>query len=346
VPDRDAARAGSAESSIRRIAAAAVTLAIIDVFVPGWVARAERSRYEGGHPFRFEYSDLFAIGPVVAYLRDHPRGDRPRAVFLGNSVVWGYRLPPEDSVPARFQGLEPSVRVFNLAVNGFGIVSAYLMLKDVIDSIDTVYVHVGGREVNAGLARLIPVADEDVSRFGLDAADRVEESLERGLGFWRLYRYSYRLQAAVFGTSARNYVYAHKAALVGGSADAGRTPDYAPNPPAAQPLRFVHRVAATEPTPERRRALAEADPGLWECAAVVRAHGKHAVFWTAEDSGASTAWDEWNRVFLGSAAFVRIVVPADMLIDERHLTSNGSAAVAALLHELTRDAFASPNAVH
>src|SRR5437867_5682255 len=120
-------------SRVRRFAAAAATLAVIDLFVPTWVARAEQSRYEGDRVFRFEYSDLFAVGPVVAYLRDHPRGDRPRAVFLGNSVVWGFRLPVEESLPVQFQRLQPSVRVFNFAVNGFGIASAHLMLKQVVD---------------------------------------------------------------------------------------------------------------------------------------------------------------------------------------------------------------------
>ena len=120
MPEQDIRRPAG-RPALRRLIVAVLTLAVIDVFVPGWLARAERARYEGGGVFRFAYSDLFGIGPAVEYLGDHPRGDRPRAVFLGNSVVWGYRLRTEDSLPVQFQQLEPSVRVFNFAVNGFGI---------------------------------------------------------------------------------------------------------------------------------------------------------------------------------------------------------------------------------
>src|SRR3989338_6540526 len=125
MPDGGRVGGSVAASPVRRLVATALTLAAIDPFVPAWLARAERTRYESDRVFRFEHSDLFATGPVVEYLREHPHGDRPRAVFLGNSVVWGFRLPAEDSLPVRFQQLEPSVRVFNFAVNGFGIVSAY-----------------------------------------------------------------------------------------------------------------------------------------------------------------------------------------------------------------------------
>src|SRR5439155_23929104 len=123
-----------------------------------------------------------------------------RAVFLGNSVVWGYRLRPNDSLPVQFQQLEPSVRVLNFAVNGFGIGSGYLMLKDVIDSIDMAYIQADGTAVNTGLPRLIPVSDDDVRRFGLEPPDRSEQWLERRLDAWHLYGSSYRLQAAWFGT--------------------------------------------------------------------------------------------------------------------------------------------------
>jgi hypothetical protein len=334
-------------SPLRRIAAAVLTVAAIDPFVPAWLARAERSRYEDDRVFRFEHSDLFATGPVVEYLREHPRGDRPRSVFLGNSVVWGYRLPPEDSVPARFQQLEPSVRVFNFAVNGFGIVSAYLMLNAVIDAVDTVYLHVDGRQVNPGLARLIPVADEDVRRFDLEPPDRFEETLERGVGVWRLYRYSYRLQAAWFGTSTRNYLYAHKSSLLGASS--GDTPtNYAANPPNSKGITVFHRVAESEPSPDRRRALADAEPQLWEYASFIRAHGKQAVFWRIDNGASDTSatWDQLNRVFQGSVAFVTVAAPAEMMVDERHLTSTGSAAVADMLHDVTHAALTPHDAVH
>src|SRR5439155_6599330 len=118
------------------------------------------------------------------------------AAFFGDSVVWGYRLRVNDSLPVQFQQLEPSLRVLNFAVNGFGIGSAYLMIKDVIDSIDAVYIHVDGAAVNSGLARLIPVSDEDIRRLGLESLDRVEQWLEARLGVWQLFLLWYRLQSA------------------------------------------------------------------------------------------------------------------------------------------------------
>lgn len=327
--------------------AATLTLAVIELFVPGWLARAEHSRYEGAGVFRFPYSDLFATGPAVAYLRDHPAGDRPRAVFLGNSVVWGFRLPVADSLPVRYQQLDPAIRVFNFAVNGFGLGSAFLMLKDVIDSVDTIYLPADGEQVNAGLARLIPVSDEDVTRFHLDPPDRFEQALERGLGAWQLYRDSYRLQAAWFGTSTRNYLYTHKSSLLGGVADDGGG-SLAPNPPSPSGVTVFHRVASAEPSAAQRQALAAAEPQLWEYASFIRAHGKRAVFWRIDNDARTSPpdWDDLNRVFRGSVAFVTIAAPPAMMIDARHLTATGSAAVAMVLYQHTPPAGAAHDAVH
>ena len=61
---------------------------------------------------------------------------------------------------------------------------------------------------------------------------------------------------------------------------------------------------------------------------------------------AAATWDELNRVFRGSVVFVKVGVPAEMMIDDRHLTASGSAALAGVLHELTREAFAPADAVH
>jgi hypothetical protein len=181
----------------RRLLFAIVALAAIDLFIPGLLQRLEVARYESNREFRFENSDLFSLGPLVQYLLEHPRADRARVVFFGNSVVWGYFLEPNDSVPAQFQRLTPEARVFNLGINGFESGSAYLITKNIIDAVDTIYLfHVGGT-AHPMLPQLVTVGPGDVARFTLTPPDDVEVRLGGLLGFWHLYRDAYRLQAAV-----------------------------------------------------------------------------------------------------------------------------------------------------
>jgi lysophospholipase L1-like esterase len=304
--------------------------------------------------FRFQYSDLFGLGPVVDYLREHPRGDRPRAVFLGDSVVWGYRLRQTDSLPEQFAVRRPSVRVLNFAVNEFGSGSAFLMLKAIVDSIDTVYLHIGGRAVNGGLARMIPVTDDDVRRFGLDPPDRLEQRLEAlAGGVWRLYRYSYRLQAGLFGTSTRNYLYAHKSALIWWRESAGPDPggdrDFAPVRPSASRLTVGYDVAATEPTAARRQELERVQSWLWEYATFIRDHGKRAVFFSMvspNDAGGNRDLADLNRIFRHAVVLVAVGVPDDMKIDKTHLSAAGSRAVADMLDTLTAAELEQTGAVH
>jgi len=343
----------AARSRLRRLAAALVTLVVIDRFVPGWLGRAEHQRYESGPVFRFQYSDLFAVGPVVDYLRQHPRGDRQRVVFLGDSIVWGYRLRPEDSLPSQFATLRPSVRVLNFAVNEFGSGSAFLMLKAIIGSIDTVYLEIGGRAVNPGLARLIPVTDADVERFGLDRPDRWEQQLERVAGFWRLYRGSYRLQAAVFGTSTRNYLYTNKSAVLwwreAPQQDLDGGPGIAPARSSSSRLVVSHEISAAEPTGERREEVARAEPWLWEYATFIHQSGKRAVFFAVlppDGAKENRNWADLNRVFAGSVVCVQVGVPDDLKIDPTHLSAAGSHQLAELLDALTRAELETPGAVH
>ena len=326
----------SAGAAARRLAAAIVTLLVLDLFVPGWLVRAERARYEGTDGFRFQYSDLFAVGPVVDYLREHPRGDRPRTVFFGNSVVWGYRLRVEQSLPVRFQRLAPDTRVFNLAVNGFGGGSAWLLLKDVIGSVDTVFMPVDGTAANRGLARLIPVSADDIARFDLERPDPVETRLAGWLGAWRLYRHSYRLQAALFGTSTRNFLYTHKAALVGGAISDTPPEGYADDPPGDDDVSVACTVAPPL-THEGEQALATRRPWEWEAGSLMKAHGRRGVFWRLAGAGAppDADWAALNRAFLGAAVFAQIDVPADLMIDSRHLSARGSEAVARAFRALT-----------
>ena len=112
-------------------------------------ARARRAAsLRSATTFRFENSDLFALGPLVDYLRDHPRHQRRRVVFFGNSMIFGYFLTPAQAIPAQFQTLQPEARVYNAAVNGQEIGTSYLVGKAIVDSVDTIYVQVIGDKAN------------------------------------------------------------------------------------------------------------------------------------------------------------------------------------------------------
>jgi hypothetical protein len=186
-----------------------------------------------------------------------------------------------------------------------------------------------------------------VRRFGVDPPDRLEQWLQRRLGAWRLYGESYRLQAALFGTSTRNYLYTHKAVLWGGSASDASEMRFAENPPSSGRLSVSHRLAPPDQVLDEG-ALAQAEPWLWEVATSIRSRGKRAVFWRIvnDGRGAPAHWAGLNRVFRGSAVFVTVAVPPEMMIDRLHLSARGSAQLADVLHQLTRTEFPSTVAVH
>ena len=112
----------------RRLVFALVALVILDRLEPMVLRSLERTRYEDpARDFRFENSDLFALGPLVGYLRDHPRGPLRRVLFLGNSVMFGYELQASEALPARYQRLDTSAKVFNAGINGMATASSYLI---------------------------------------------------------------------------------------------------------------------------------------------------------------------------------------------------------------------------
>ncbi len=330
----------------RRLVIAACVLAAIDPLVPRLLRRLEASRYESGRVLRFENSDLFALGPTVAYMRDHQQGGRPRVVFFGNSIIWGYMLEASNAVPAQFQRAHPEVNVFNMAVNGFELGSSYLITKAIADSVHTVFVLVGGVSANPTLPRLIPIDDEDVRLFGLRSPDRVEQRLAALAGTWQLYALTYRLQAALLGTSTRQYVYLHKGEL----ARRAIAPIY--TPPAPPPLvwpRTTDRVqlraprAATPPGEAGRAALQRARALLWKFGELAASHRKRVVLIQIES--ASQDLDEaqiadFNAIFAPYAEVVLMSIPASLKYDGQHLTIQGSEEAAAALgrHEAGRSA--------
>ena len=324
----------------RRLLCAVGFLAVVDPLVLPTVRRLEHSRYESDRLFRFENSDLFGVGPVVAYLREHPRGQRPRVVFFGNSAVWGYWLQPWQTAPAQFQQMAPRSKVFNFGVNGFGSGSAYLITKAIIDSVDVVYLfHVDGPP-HPTLAKLIPVSPEDARRFGLTSIDPLERNLEELLGVWKLYRYSYRLQAALFGTSTRVYLYLNTRQILGGVWEGLLEQPMIEGPIDPGPIsgqenqhevQIDTRVSHDRPSDERVRALAAKYPFLWEYAQMIRAHGKAGVIveiaWyvsAVEDSDRADV----NAHFYPHILFAKLHISPQLQTDGLHFSPIGSRVVA------------------
>lgn len=310
---------------VRRLLFALLWLALIDLFIPPVLQRAEYERYETGAVYRFENSDLFALGPMVRYLREHPRGPRRRTVFLGNSVIFGYGLETRDALPAQFERLAGDTRVFNAAVNGSENGDSYLVGKAVIDSVDTLYVQLMWRSrARPILGTLIPVDDADARRFALDRPDPVEATLRSLLGrVWRLYAVNDRLQAAFFGTSARQYLYLHKRELL--LTALGRAPHAPPEHP-----RSTLAVSLSA-----RRDGSAVPPAVRDLADLAKAHRKRLVILDFQRRFAAGGF---NAAYAPYAEIVTIDVPSALLFDRQHLTPAGANAVAAALlaHERER----------
>lgn len=310
---------------VRRLLFALLWLALIDRFIPPILQRAEYARYETGAVYRFENSDLFALGPMVRYLREHPRGPRRRTIFLGNSVVFGYGLETRDALPAQFERLAGDTRVFNAAVNGSENGDSFLVGKAVIDSVDTLYVQLiprdGARPI---LGTLLPVDDADARRFTLERTDPIEAKLRSLLGrVWRLYALNDRLQAAFFGTSARQYLYLHKRELL--LAALGRAPQAPPETP--------HSTITVSLT--ARRDGEPLQGAMLDLANVAKAHRKRLVILDFQQRVAAA---EFNASYAPYAEIVTVDVPQALRVDTQHLTPAGANAVAAALvaHERER----------
>jgi len=319
----------------RRLIIALACLVALDPFVPGLQRRVEQHRYEDAHAFRFEGSDLFALGPLVAHLRDQPRGERPRIVFLGNSVMFGYELEPDEAIPGRFQRLHPDTQVFNAAINGFEMGSSYLVSKAIIGSVDRFYVMRGAAAANPLLASLIPVEEADVRAFHLQSPDPVEARLQSMAEIWHLYASTYRLQAAIFGTSTRQYIHGRADAVRRAIAPDGPQPAIGAHAPADGAIAVTRWRSATIPTDERRSELRRQDQVLWQFAELVSAHRKRAVIlqFGGAVTGVSSETElaDFNAAFAPFVEVVGLTIPPAFKYDSRHLTAEGARLVAEAL---------------
>jgi len=321
---------------------AIAALVLADRFEPALLHSLEVARYEDpGKDFRFENSDLFGLGPLVEYLREHPRGPQRRVLFVGNSITYGYFLDAAEALPARYQQLDRSAKIFNAGINNFSTTSACLIATAAIDSVDLVYVLRGqyekeGPRVDRLLPRLIPVEDAVLARFHLDAPSASERMLGRAVNHWRLYRDAYRLQAAMFGASTRQYIYLHKGALVRtllGRPDGKRPDDAGPDGTVT-----IDAPASTAlPAEARQIQLRAANQELWQIGDLARNHRKPVVFLQmtgySEDLPDTTIAD-FNRIFAPYARVLVLHIPPPLTFDRMHLTSTGAARLARALWDV------------
>jgi lysophospholipase L1-like esterase len=317
---------------MRQAVVAVLCLAALDRLMPGWLASAEARRYELETALRFEQSDIFALGPLVSYLREQPHGPRPRIAFLGDSIVWGYGVPAEDTVAARFQARAPAEHVLNLGMNGTDTGDMYLIAKSVLDSVATLYVFDRRpRVLHQQLPQVIPVARDDLTRFGLTPP--VHASGNDVLSFWRLFRDSYRIQAAGLGTSTRVFTYSRLAT-------AGKALRRRPDRPAADvavdatAIGVDSPVAAVPPSAERAALLSRHQALLWDFAQMVRDRHRTAVFVEMATNKVALADDEradLNAQFGPEVRFVLVDVPPALMIDGSHLNRAGAVALAEIL---------------
>lgn len=317
----------------RRLVFLLLWLVLLDQGVPPLLERLERRHYEGTTTFRFENSDLFALGPLVGYLRDHPKHDKQRVIFFGNSMLFGYFLNADEAIPAQFQKLEPNARVYNAAVNGQEIGTSYLVAKDVIDSVDVLYVQIVGASANPMLPQLIPVGDADLQRFHLTPPDRVEQRMQSALGrVWHLYGLNYRLQAALFGTSTRVFVYMHKNTVA--ELLRARSPR-----PVWTPIHDHISIRAPR-KPGPLPATSEPQRIQNDLAALARAHQKRVVFlefeWENNHDDDEVA--AFNAAFAPWAETVIVHVPREVTFDGQHPVPASAQQIAEALaqHEAQR----------
>jgi hypothetical protein len=330
---------------VRRLVFAIAALVLTDRFEPALLRSLEEARYEDpAKDFRFENSDLFGLGPLIAYLREHPHGRQRRVLFLGNSITYGYLLNATDALPAHYQRLDTSAKVFNVGINGFRTGSSLLVAKAALDSIDMAYVLRGPREsgpkVEPILPRLIPVEDADLAQFHLTAPNEAERMLSRPVNHWRLYRDAYRLQAAIFGSSTRQYIYLHKGAFVRGLI-ARLHAEQLNRATSDGTVTIDAPVSDALPDTPRQAQLRAQNPELWQFGDLSLNRRRPVVLLHVpgySEELTLTAIGDFNRVFVPYAKVLVLHVPAQLLFDDRHFTSEGAARVArALWNALPED---------
>lgn len=317
----------------RRLVVAIVALLVLDRFVPRILHTLEFQRYEQGPALRFENSDLFALGPFVSYLQENPRSRKRRVVFLGNSIIFGYGLLPDQSLPAAYERLHPGTRVFNLGVNGSLAGGQFLIAKSLGPSIDTVYAQVTLSGANPMLGRILPVNAEEIATFQLEEPDRLERRLTEAFSrLSRLHALNHRLQAALFGTSTRQSIYLNQKTFLqrmrGTSKGTG-----GPVSTTSGGITWRLPKPSVSPDPKGDEGYAKR---LLPMANLARTRKQRVVLLEFELPGRPLADGPraaFNRAHAPYAQIVILTAPQSLLLDPYHLSPDGAAAAAAAITE-------------
>jgi hypothetical protein len=171
-----AAEAGAVTGArvARQVVVAVLCLAALDRLIPGWLASAEARRYES-ETGRASNSRTSSRSVLSSAICASIRGPSPRIAFLGDSIVWGYGVPAEDTIAARFQARVPEEHVLNLGMNNTDNGRHVSDREERPRSVATLYVFDRRPRIrHPQLPQLIPVAQDDLTRFGLTPPDTRE----------------------------------------------------------------------------------------------------------------------------------------------------------------------------
>lgn len=330
-----------------RLGVALLTLVVLDAWVPSIRDRLEAAQYGTTSIARLSNSDVFPLGSLVAYLREHPRGARPRVAFFGDSVVWGYGVDDVDSIPSQFQLLASDAQVFNLGVNLFSTPSSYLLATRIVDAIDVAFLIPADWPPQALLPRVLDLSDEETRRWGYPSSDRsaLDRLVNGLLGRWHLYRDAYRLQTGLWGTSTKQFIYVNKSQAIAAALGRYRTPREAARLRDADseylrtwdvPPLIAESAARSDEVMDALRfrqpalvAFAELFVSRRKPAYVIEISDRHVVLDARERAA-------MNERFAPYVRFVLLAPPRRLIFDGLHFTPEGTATVATMLDRIRR----------
>ncbi|MDD5431429.1 MAG: hypothetical protein PHO70_00355 [Candidatus Omnitrophica bacterium] len=330
---------------LRRIIFTILILAVIDIYVLTFVKKIE-NRYEtSGTMFRFENNDFFGIAPLVDYLKENKIGKKSRIVFFGNSVMFGYQLGANDTIAAKFENIAGSnYKCFNLGINGLGEENAYIILKNLIDSVDLVIVlhSPSGKVPIQGLYQHLDIDDEDAAFFKINNKESIiNKRLSYYVGkIWKLSKYSHRIQNGLFQTSTKNYLYLHKADLfsfLSAKKSSGLLPFDSDSCEDLIVNRHIPELKDYKLTKADSGSinLNETEAALYKKFFKLASLKRKKIFFFGLDHYApynKKELSEYNRLFGPSLVFMNLESTESFTFDKTHLTTKGSCAVANMMY--------------
>jgi hypothetical protein len=154
-----------------------------------------------------------------------------------------------------------------------------------------------------------------------------------------VYRDAYRLQAALFGSSTRQYIYLHKGALARALIARVRAAQ-AGDAPSRTTVTIETPMSAAPPDASREAALRSERPELWQFGDLYRTRKKPVILLQMEGHSKPLlypAMADFNRVFAPYARVLFVRVPPQLTVDGAHLTSEGTTQLARALWDARQE---------